>query len=107
MSPPHVIYFKASHWPSECGRINQAAECWQDLTGSRPLVGYHQVNHQVNHQFNHQVNHKVNHKVNQIKIITVWVLLSALVNRIGVSRLRDFLNCVSKYEHVFISLKVT
>ena len=39
MSPFHVIYFEASHWPSACGRIYQAADCWQDQTGSRPLAG--------------------------------------------------------------------
>ena len=39
MSPCHVIYFEASHWPSDCGRINQAADCWPDQTGSRPSAG--------------------------------------------------------------------
>ena len=34
-----VFFFEASHWPSDCGRINQAADRWQDQPGSRPLAG--------------------------------------------------------------------
>ena len=30
---------EASHWPSDCGRINQAAAHWQDQAGSSLLVG--------------------------------------------------------------------
>ena len=32
-------FFKASFWPSDCGRIKQAAARWQDQPGSSPLLG--------------------------------------------------------------------
>ena len=35
---PCNFFNKASHWPSDCGRINQAAACWQDQPGSSPLA---------------------------------------------------------------------
>ena len=33
------LSFKACHWPSDCGNINQAAACWQDQRRSSPLAG--------------------------------------------------------------------
>ena len=39
VSPFHAIFFEASYWSLDFGRINQASAHWQDQPGSGPLAG--------------------------------------------------------------------
>ena len=87
MSPPSVIFSEASHWPSDCGRINQAADRWQDQPGSRPLAG--STRQQTVGRIN-QAADRGDGDEDKDEIPNYAVLLTASVERFGVSRMRDF-----------------
>ena len=91
MSPFHVNFFEASHWPSDCGRINQAAACWQDQPGNRPLAGStrQQPVGRINQVADRGDGDEDKGK-DEDEIPSYAVLLTASVKRFGVSRMRDF-----------------
>ena len=99
MSPPNVIFFQASHWPSDCGRINQAADRWQDQPGSIPLAGStrQQTVGRINQAADRgdgdgdgDEDEDEDEDKDEDEILNYAVLLNALVERVGVSHMRDF-----------------
>ena len=92
LSPFYATFFEASHWPSYCGRNNQAAARWQDQPGSSPLAGStrQQTVGRVN-QVADRGDGDGDQDKDEDEIPSYVVLLTASVNRFGVSRMREFL----------------
>ena len=91
MSVRCLLSFVVPLWPSDCGRTNQAESHWQDQPGSSPLAG--------------STRQQTVGRINQIadrgdgygdedeykdEIPSYAVLLTASVERFGVSRMRNF-----------------
>ena len=79
-----IIFFEASHWPSDCGRINQEAARWQDETGSSLLAGstrYQIVEMEM--EMKMMIKMKMKYKV-------IRCYYSSMVDRFSVSCMHDF-----------------
>ena len=97
MSPCYVIFSKASHWPSDCGKINQAAAHWQEKPGSSPLTGstrqqtVGRINQVAVRGYEDEDEDEDEDKdQDKDEILSYAVLLTASVKRFCVSRMRDF-----------------
>ena len=85
---PGSSLFEALHWPSDCGRINQTAR-WKYQPGSSPLAG--SARQQTVGRFNQVADcGDGDEDEDNDEIPSYAVLLTALFERFGVSRMRDF-----------------